>query len=109
MNTIRAIYRHSLRALLAITSVPVRDLRKKRSLFCTIARAVFIAHLLAVGLSEPDIRHFSGMSQQRVNYLKNARHHHASVLARSLRHDLMAAHKRWMANREKGDEDDEDE
>lgn len=104
MKTILAIYQHSLVSLLALTKIPIHDLRKKRSLFCTIARAVLIAHLLSVGLSEPDIRNFSGMSQQRVNYLKNARHHHSSVLARSLRQDMMTAHEKWLKGRKNEDE-----
>lgn len=86
---VQHIYYQVLRAVLKHSSVTCSSLRKSRTLECCIARAVLILTLLQLGLTEPTIRQLTQMSQQRVNYIKNApQTRNGSLEARLLRRQV---------------------
>lgn len=95
MRKALALYWQTVRMVMRIARITHDELRNSRKLQCVIARAVLVAHLMSIGFAECDIVRISGMSQQRVNSLKNARHHHTSLMARSLRRDLAQAMRRY--------------
>lgn len=95
MRKVLSLYWHSVRAVMRIARITHDELRNSRKLQCVIARAVLVVHLVSIGFAECDIVRISGMSQQRINSLKNARHHHDSLMARSLRRDLTLAMRKY--------------
>ncbi len=68
---LRKIYAATLAAVVARCGVTIAGMARSRRAECCLARAVLVLTLLRLGMTEPTVRELTGMSQQRVNYIKN--------------------------------------
>lgn len=68
---LRMIYAATLAAVIARCGVTIAGMARSRKAECCLARAVLVLTLLRLGITEPTVRELTGMSQQRVNYIKN--------------------------------------
>lgn len=73
MKEIRELFDKALNVVLEESELTFDELTTSRSEKSVNARVVFVDYLLNEGLSEITISEISGMSQQRVNALKNSR------------------------------------
>lgn len=69
---LRMIYAATLAAVIARCGVTLAGMARSRKAECCLARAVLVLTLLRLGITEPTVRELTGMSQQRVNYIKNS-------------------------------------
>lgn len=72
MRRIEDIYLMTERAVISLSGITREQLYVCRSERCVTARVVLVDALVQIGFSESDIVGLSGMSQQRVNSLKNS-------------------------------------
>lgn len=68
---LRRIYAATLAAVAARCGLTLAEMTRSRRAECCLARAVLVLTLLQLGMTEPTVRDLTGMSQQRVNYIKN--------------------------------------
>lgn len=73
MKEIKKIFDKAVCGILHVSGLTFDELTTSRSEKSVNARVVFVDYLLGQGLSENMITEISGMSQQRVNALKNSR------------------------------------
>lgn len=89
MKQLQSIYQTLVNALLTTSDLTPYQLFNSRSEQCVTARAVLINVLVQIGCTESDITELSGMSQQRVNSLKNsAKYRLKGLSARLLNEEL---------------------
>lgn len=81
MKQLESIYRMVVEATMQASGLSSSLLATSRAEQCVTARVVIIDTLLQLGMSEADIVLCSGMSQQRVNSLKNSRRYRMKCLA----------------------------
>lgn len=92
MNELKEIYQRAVEAVLSASSLTRGQLANCRAEKCVIARVVLVDILVKLGFTESDIVELSGMSQQRVNSLKNsARHRLQGLAARIMREEVESA------------------
>ncbi len=72
MQRLEDIYSRAVEAVLSASGLTHGQLYVCRSERCVTARVVLVDALVQIGFSESDIVGLSGMSQQRVNSLKNS-------------------------------------
>lgn len=72
MQRIEDIYLMTEDAVISLSGITREQLYACRSERCVTARVVLVDALVQIGFSEGDIVCLSGMSQQRVNSLKNS-------------------------------------
>lgn len=72
MKRLEDIYNMVVEATMLASGLRFDELAVSRSERCVTARVVLVDVLLRLGMSEGDIVRLSGMSQQRVNALKNS-------------------------------------
>lgn len=72
MNELKEIYQRAVEAVLNASGLTRGQLANCRAEKCVIARVVLVDILVKLGFTESDIVELSGMSQQRVNSLKNS-------------------------------------
>lgn len=84
-------------AILNASGLDFQELAHSKGEQCVMARAVLIDILLSYGMSEAMIVRISGMSQQRVNSLKNSSRTKASTLYWRLLHK--EAHEQLKSSR----------
>lgn len=73
MKEIKEIFDKAVDGIMHVSGLTFDELTTSRSEKAVNARVVFVDYLLSMGLSENMITEVSGMSQQRVNALKNSR------------------------------------
>lgn len=89
MNELKEIYHRAVEAGLNASGLTRGQLANCRAEKCVIARVVLVDILVKLGFTESDIVELSGMSQQRVNSLKNsARHRLQGLAARIMREEV---------------------
>lgn len=89
MHRLEDIYRRAVEAVLLVGGIREEQLFVCRSDRCVTARVVLVDVLVQIGFSEADIVGLSGMSQQRVNSLKNsARYRLRGLAARIMREEV---------------------
>lgn len=92
MNELKEIYHRAVEAVLNASGLTRGQLANCRAEKCVIARVVLVDILVKLGFTESDIVELSGMSQQRVNSLKNsARHRLQGLAARIMREEVESA------------------
>ncbi len=90
MKQLESIYRKVFEATLQASGLSFEQLATSRADSCVMARVVMIDVLLQLGMNETDIVTYSGMSQQRVNSLKNSRRYRMRSLgARILKEEVV--------------------
>lgn len=90
MNELKEIYQRAVKAVLSASGLTRGQLANCRAEKCVIARVVLVDVLMQIGFTETDIVVLSGMSQQRVNSLKNsARHRLQGLAARIMREEVV--------------------
>lgn len=72
MKRLEDIYNMVIEATMLASGLGFDELAVSRAERCVTARVVIVDVLLRLGMSEGDIVRLSGMSQQRVNALKNS-------------------------------------
>lgn len=70
-ETIASLYGKVVQSIINHSHLSLDNLFHSRKWTATTGRIILILTLLQLGISEPTIREISGMSQQRVNYIKN--------------------------------------
>lgn len=87
---LQGMFDKAVEAVMEASELPFNELAESRSEKCVTARVVLVNYLLEQGMSEATIAELSGMSQQRINSLKNASRYKfkASLLARVLRDEV---------------------
>lgn len=87
---LQGMFDKAVEAVMEASGLPFGELAESRSEKCVTARVVLVNHLTELGMSEATICELSGMSQQRVNSLKNAARYKfkASLLARIMRDEV---------------------
>lgn len=89
MKQLEDIYNRVVEATLEASGLTFEQLATSRTERSVIARVVMINTLIEIGFTEFDIAAVSGMSQQRVNSLKNsARYRLKSLAARVMREEV---------------------
>ena len=96
MQRLEDIYRRAVEAVLLVGGMSEEQLFVCRSDRCVTARVVLVDVLVQIGFSESDIVGLSGMSQQRVNSLKNS----ARYRLMGLRGKMMREEMRRMVENE---------
>ena len=96
MRRIEDIYLMTERAVISLSGITREQLYVCRSERCVTARVVLVDALVQIGFSESDIVGLSGMSQQRVNSLKNS----ARYRLMGLRGKMMREEMRRMVENE---------
>lgn len=92
MNELKEIYQRAVEAVLNASGLTRGQLANCRAEKCVIARVVLVDILVKIGFTESDIVELSGMSQQRVNSLKNsARCRLHGLAARIMREEVESA------------------
>lgn len=90
MNELKEIYQRAVEAVLNASGLTRGQLVNCRAEKCVIARVVLVDILVKLGFTESDIVELSGMSQQRVNSLKNsARCRLHGLAARIMREEVV--------------------
>ena len=72
MEQLQQIFDSAVEAVMQASGLDFDALANCRSERCVVARVVLVDVLIELGMSEGDISLLSGMSQQRVNSLKNS-------------------------------------
>lgn len=72
MEQLQQIFDFAVEAVMQASGLDFDALANCRSERCVVARVVLVDVLIELGMSEGDISLLSGMSQQRVNSLKNS-------------------------------------
>lgn len=89
MKQLEEIYNRVVEATLEASGLTFEQLAISRKKRCVTARVVMIDTLIEIGFTETDIAAVSGMSQQRVNSLKNsARYRLKGLAARVMREEM---------------------
>lgn len=89
MNELKEIYHRAVEAVLSASGLTRGQLANCRAEKCVIARVVLVDILVKLGFTESDVVELSGMSQQRVNSLKNsARCRLQGLAARIMREEV---------------------
>ncbi len=89
MKQLEEIYNRVVEATLEASELTFEQLATSRTERSVIARVVMINTLIEIGFTEGDIALLSGMSQQRVNSLKNsARYRLKGLAARVIREEV---------------------
>lgn len=89
MEQLQQIFDSAVEAVMQASGLDFDMLANCRSERCVVARVVLVDVLMELGMSEGDIAFLSGMSQQRVNSLKNsARYRLKGLAARVMREEV---------------------
>ena len=89
MEQLQQIFDFAVEAVMQASGLDFDALANCRSERCVVARVVLVDVLMELGMSEGDIAFLSGMSQQRVNSLKNsARYRLKGLAARVMREEV---------------------
>lgn len=89
MKQLEEIYNRVVESTLVVSELTFEQLATSRTERSVIARVVMINTLIEIGFTEFDIAAVSGMSQQRVNSLKNsARYRLKGLAARVMREEV---------------------
>lgn len=89
MEQLQQIFDCAVEAVMQASGLDFDALANCRSERCVVARVVLVDVLMELGMSEGDIAFLSGMSQQRVNSLKNsARYRLKGLAARVMREEV---------------------
>lgn len=89
MEQLQQIFDCAVEAVMQASGLDFDALANCRSERCVVARVVLVDVLMELGMSEGDISLLSGMSQQRVNSLKNsARYRLKGLAARVMRGEV---------------------
>lgn len=72
MKRLEELYNKVVEATLEASGLTFEQLALCRADKCVTARAVMVDRLIRLGMTESEIVELSGMSQQRVNSLKNS-------------------------------------
>lgn len=89
MKQLEEIYNRVVEATLEASGLTFEQLAISRTERCVTERVVMIDTLIEIGFTETDIAAVSGMSQQRVNSLKNsARYRLKGLAARVMREEM---------------------
>jgi hypothetical protein len=89
MEQLQQIFDNAVEAVMQASGLDFDALANCRSERCVVARVVLVDVLMELGMSEGDIAFLSGMSQQRVNSLKNsARYRLKGLAARVMREEV---------------------
>lgn len=89
MKQLQQIFDSTVEAVMQASGLEFDALANCRSERCVVARVVLVDVLIELGMSECDIAAVSGMSQQRVNSLKNsARYRLKGLAARVMREEV---------------------
>lgn len=89
MKQLQQIFDSAVEAVMQASGLEFDALANCRSERCVVARVVLVDVLIELGMSEGDIALLSGMSQQRVNSLKNsARYMLKGLAARVMREEV---------------------
>lgn len=72
MNRLEELYNKVVEATLHASGLTFEQLAVCRADRCVTARVVLVNRLIQLGMTEGEIVELSGMSQQRVNSLKNS-------------------------------------
>lgn len=89
MKRLQQIFDSAVEAVMQASGLEFDALANCRSERCVVARVVLVDVLIELGMSEGDIALLSGMSQQRVNSLKNsARYRLKGLAARVMREEV---------------------
>lgn len=73
MEQLQNLFNRAVDAIINASGLSFDELTTSRSERSVNARVVFVDYLIEQGMSESTIAELSGMSQQRVNALKNSR------------------------------------
>lgn len=73
MKQLKNLFDKAVSATMEVSGLTFEELTTSRSERSVNARVVFVDYLIEKGMSEGTIAELSGMSQQRVNALKNSR------------------------------------
>lgn len=73
MKQLKNLFDKAVSATMEVIGLTFEELTTSRSERSVNARVVFVDYLIEKGMSEGTIAELSGMSQQRVNALKNSR------------------------------------
>lgn len=89
MEQLQQIFDSAVEAVMQASGLDFDALANCRSERCVVARVVLVDVLMELAMSEGDIAFLSGMSQQRVNSLKNsARYRLKGLAARVMREEV---------------------
>lgn len=90
INTkLHGIYISLVNTISSICELTPDDFYNSRCEICVIARTLLVEILTKKGLSERSISIISGMSQQRINHLKNsARYRLNNITAKMIREEI---------------------
>lgn len=89
MEQLQQIFDSAVEAVMQASGLDFDALANCRSERCVVARVVLVDVLMELGMSEGDIAFLSGMSQRRVNSLKNsARYRLKGLAARVMREEV---------------------
>lgn len=89
MQRLEDIFARATEAVLSVSGLSYAQLFTCRSERCVTARVVLVDALVQIGCTESDIVTLSGMSQQRVNSLKNsARYRLKGLAARIMKEEV---------------------
>lgn len=90
MKQLEDIYNRVVETTLDASGLTFEQLATSRTERSVTARVVMVDALISIGFTETDIAIVSGMSQQRVNSLKNSAKYRLKVLsARIMRDEVM--------------------
>lgn len=90
MKQLEEIYNRVVEATLDVSGLTFEQLATSRTERSVIARVVMIDALIDIGFTESDIAIVSGMSQQRINSLKNsAKYRLKGLSAKIMREEVM--------------------
>lgn len=90
MDKLQKIYDNAVTIVMHTSGLDFNQLFNCRSERSVVARVVLVDVLIELGMSEGDIALLSGMSQQRVNSLKNsARYRLKGLAARVMREEVL--------------------
>lgn len=81
MEQLQQIFDFAVEAVMQASGLDFDALANCRSERCVVARVVLVDVLMELGMSEGDIAFLSGMSQQRINSLKNSARYRPNGLA----------------------------
>ena len=87
MKQLEDIYNRVVEATLEASGLTFEQLATSRTERSVIARVVMINTLIEIGFTEFDIAAVSGMSQQRVNSLKNSAKYRLKGLSARIMHE----------------------
>ena len=102
MKRLKEIYNKVLETAIHESELTLEQLANSRSENCVITRVVIVETLIKLGLTENYIVMLSGMSQQRINSLKNsAKYRLTGLAARILKDEVWKQVKELTCNIQK--------